>query len=220
MNSQRTISRDVNLSELIAAAQRGDDAAFVGLVVRSQRLAVGLALGWLGDPDLAREAAREAFLDAHRDLGDLSGPDVFVSWLGRLVAQQCERLAHRASTPAGAASSDAEAAADGRRGTAALEHRDEARAAWAALERLSPRVRVVVTLQHLGGYGPTAIAGFLGLPVTTVKKRKYDARLRIRRELAVVQTTLKAEGTTRLETFSHQVESSLAVRRGRAAAIE
>ena len=40
------------LVDLVIAAQGGEAAAFTALVVRFQRLAIGLAVGWLGDIEL------------------------------------------------------------------------------------------------------------------------------------------------------------------------
>ncbi|HEV8635398.1 MAG TPA: sigma-70 family RNA polymerase sigma factor, partial [Chloroflexota bacterium] len=215
-----SVPRAADLRELVGAAQRGDDAAFAGIVVRFQRLAVGLAVGWLGDVELAREAAQEAFLDAHLHLDDLRDPAAFAAWFRRIVAKHCDRLTRRPSLPMAASLSDAEAVADDAPdpGTA-VERRDEARAVRAALERLPARERVIVALQYLGSYSQVEIARILSLPLTTVKKRAHDARGRLREELVMVRTTLSVEGTGGLEPFADQVELFLAVRRGDAAAV-
>jgi predicted RNA polymerase sigma factor len=86
----------------------------------------------------------------------------------------------------------------------------------AALERLPPRQLVIVAVQYLGGYSQAEIAGALGLPLTTVKKRKHDARAILREELAVVRTPPHIEGTARLAPSSDEVELFLVTRRGEA----
>jgi RNA polymerase sigma factor (sigma-70 family) len=216
-------ARDEELAELVIAAQHGDDIAFAALVGRFQRLAVALALGWLGDIELARDAAQEAFLDAHLHLADLRDPAAFGAWLRRIVAKHCDRMTRRHSWMdhhATLVDAEAEAVADGAPGPEAnLERRDEARAVRTALERLPPRQRVVIALHYLGGYGQTEIAVALGIPLTTVKKRAHDARGTLREELAVIRTTLQVEGTDGLAPFSDEVELFLAIRRGDSAAV-
>jgi DNA-directed RNA polymerase specialized sigma24 family protein len=63
-----------DLRRLVAAAQRGGAAAFGALVDGIQGLALGLALGWLGDGGPARDVEPEAFLEAHRHLRDRRDP--------------------------------------------------------------------------------------------------------------------------------------------------
>jgi hypothetical protein len=48
----------------VARAQAGDRAAFGRLVERFEGMAVVQAPGWLRDPDSARDASQEAFIDA------------------------------------------------------------------------------------------------------------------------------------------------------------
>jgi F-type H+-transporting ATPase subunit beta len=190
------------------------------LVVRFQRLAVALAVGWLGDVEFAREAAQDAFLDVHLHLTDLRDPTAFVAWLRRIVAKHCDRTTRRHLWQTGAALADAEMVADDALGPEArIERRDAARGVRAALERLPPRQRVIVALQYLGGYSQAEIAGALGIPLTTVKKRAHDARAILREELAMLGTTLRLEGTDRLAPFTDEIELFLAIRRGDSAAV-
>lgn len=211
--------RSDDLAELVRAAQGGDDPAFAHLVERAQRLAVGLAVGWLGDVELAREVAQEAFLDAHLHLRDLRDPTAFVPWFRRVVAKHCGRLTRRVALRRSSLA-DAELVADDAPvPEEAVERREEARIARAALERLPARERVVVALQYLGGYRQPEIARLLDLPLTMVKKRAHDARARLREELTMVETRLTEEGTSGLEKFPDQIKLFLAVRRGDAATV-
>jgi RNA polymerase sigma-70 factor (ECF subfamily) len=220
MSSSASVPSAGDLSEIVSAAQGGDDTAFAVLVVRFQRLALALSVGWLGDIELAREAAQEAFLDAHLHLADLRDPTAFVAWLRRIVAKHCDRTTRRHFGPARAALADAEMVADDALGPEAhVERRDEARDVRAALERLPPRQRVILAMQYLGGYSQAEIAGALGIPLTTVKKRAHDARAILREELSVVSTRLRVEGAARLAPFSDELELFLAVRRGDSAAV-
>jgi RNA polymerase sigma factor (sigma-70 family) len=215
-----TVDGPGNLGELVAAAQAGDAAAFTTLVVRFQALAVGLAVGWVGDIERAREVAQEAFLEAHLHLRDLRDPDAFVPWFRRIVAKHCDRVTRRPALPLGAPLAGAGELGDPTPNPAEdLERRDEARAVRAALERLRPHERVVLALQYLGGYSQVEIARALGLPPTTVKKRAHDARRHLREELSMVRTSLTHQGSAALEAFSDELELFLAIRRGDTAAV-
>jgi RNA polymerase sigma-70 factor (ECF subfamily) len=133
--SSPTVPSAGNLRHIVTAAQGGDDTAFAELVARFQRLAMALAVGWLGDIELAREAAQEAFLDVHLHLADLREPTAFVAWLRRIVAKHCDRTTRRHGWPASAALADAVLVADDAPGPEAhLERSDEARGVRAALD--------------------------------------------------------------------------------------
>lgn len=215
-----TTSGSADLSDLVRAAQSGDERAFATLVMRVQHVAVGLAVGWLGDVELAREVAQEAFLDAHLHVHELRDPAAFTPWFRGVVAKHCDRVTRRTTLQTGAALGDAAMVADSAPDpAAAVEQREAARAVRAALERLPAHERMVLALQYLGGYSQGEIARLLTLPLTTIKKRAHDARCRLREELLMVQTTLTAEGTGGLEPFSDHIALFLAIRRGDAAAV-
>lgn len=220
VRSPRTLPHSADLQEFVRAAQSGDDRAFALLVMRVEHVAVGLAVGWLGDVELAREVAQEAFLDIHLHLHDLRDPAAFTSWFRRVVAKHCDRVTRRATLRTGAALADAVTVADNApTPETAIERREAARAVRTALDRLPAHERVVIALQYLGDYSQGEIAHLLTLPLTTIKKRAYDARRHLREELLMVQTTLTAEGTGGREPLSDHVALFLAIRRGDAAAV-
>ncbi len=73
------------LSDLVARARSGDLDAFGRLVQATQVMIYAVALGILRDPDLAQDAAQEAYLRAFRRLADLKEPRAFLTWLRRIV---------------------------------------------------------------------------------------------------------------------------------------
>jgi RNA polymerase sigma-70 factor (ECF subfamily) len=80
---------------LIARAQRGDVAAFNGLVERYQGLAYSVAYRTLGDPDSAADATQDAFLAAFNAIGGFRGGS-FKAWLLRIVTNACFDIGRRA----------------------------------------------------------------------------------------------------------------------------
>lgn len=73
------------LNNLVTRAKAGDLDACSRLVQATQAMVYAVALGALRDPDMARDAAQEAYLRAFRRLADLEEPAAFISWLRRIA---------------------------------------------------------------------------------------------------------------------------------------
>jgi RNA polymerase sigma-70 factor, ECF subfamily len=83
-------------NELLGSAQRGDVAAFEGLVERHRDQVYGLALRMLNSPEDAAEVTQDAFLAAYRHLREFRGDSQFGSWVYRIAANQAlMKLRHR-----------------------------------------------------------------------------------------------------------------------------
>ena len=85
--------------ELVEAAQRGDQAAFVDLVRSRGNRLFAIAYRILRDVDRAEDAVQDALVIAWRDLSDLRDPDRFDAWSHRLLANVC--IAHAGRERAG-----------------------------------------------------------------------------------------------------------------------
>jgi len=73
------------LGAFVRRAQAGDLEAFGQLVGATQAMARGVALRVLRDSELAKDAVQDAYLRAFRRICDLDDPDLFSSWLRRIV---------------------------------------------------------------------------------------------------------------------------------------
>src|SRR5215207_5855862 len=81
--------------DLVQAAQRGDQAAFVDLIsMRGDRL-FAIAYRILRDVDRAEDALQDALVIAWRDLRTLRDPDRFDAWMHRVVTNVCLSQATR-----------------------------------------------------------------------------------------------------------------------------
>ena len=203
----------MDLVDLVIAARAGDRAAFSAVVRRFQDMAFAGAYAWLGDVDESQDAAQEAFLDAWQCLGNLRDPAAFPGWFRRIVIKHADRIA-RARQPVlpafvleiPAPTPDPAAALE------TVELRDSVRAAVA---RLPENQRLALTLHHLDGYSQKEVAAFLELPVSTVKKRIFDARRALQeRMVTMVKETLDKARPSRDEGFARRVDFFVALKAG------
>jgi RNA polymerase sigma factor (sigma-70 family) len=202
------------ISELIAtataasAAQAEKGQAFGEIVHRFQDLAFGCAYAVLGDFHLAEDAAQEAFITAWRHLDQLRQPAAFPGWFKRIVLTQCNRLTRgkRLELVSLDAIADLPAAPNGSQPQQIYEQREQQQAVAAAIQTLPEHERMVTALFYISDYSQNEIAAFLEVPVTTVKKRLFNARQRLReRMLDMVRETLHEQRPSRSEQFADTV---------------
>ena len=191
-----------NLNErtLVAEAQAGNRAAFEELVHRFDRDVLRLALNLMKRPEDARDVYQEAFLKVYRNLHRFRFECSFYTWLYRIVTNVClDHLRRRQARPEDQApESNGSHAEEGI--TDFFERQREHRPALdperqlfgkeiqariaTAMERLSPRERIVFELKHYQGLKLRAIGDALGTTEETVKNSLFRATRKLRSELA------------------------------------
>lgn len=199
------------VGEWVRQAQAGDRAAFGCLVGEFQDLISAVCLGHLGDPERARDAAQETFVTALGAIKSLREPQAFVAWLLKLARTACRH--GRARQDSALAVGLASPAAEGTRMA------DTVVLVRAGLAALRPTDRMVLALAYLGGYSHSEIAEFLSVPVSTVKKRAFDARRRLRGVLPMVEASLEVQRPSRNPDFSSTILLYAAIRRADTAAV-
>jgi RNA polymerase sigma-70 factor, ECF subfamily len=166
--------------DLVEAAQRGDQVAFMGLVhARGDRL-FAIAQRILRDVDRAEDALQDALVIAWRDLPSLRDPDRFDAWIHRLLTNVCiaqatyerRRTANLRLLPV-----DGPAAPDDLLGVADRDQLDR------GFRRLTPEERAILVLHHFVGYAPSEIAEMLGRPPGTIRSRLHHAHRAMRAAL-------------------------------------
>jgi RNA polymerase sigma-70 factor (ECF subfamily) len=139
---------------LVAAARRGDAAAFSALVAAHLRAAYFAALAIVGQPSDAEDVAQDAFLTAFERLETCREPERFSGWLLRIVRNRALNwLEHRrvrerkVETEPGPAPVGPE-----------VEDPDLRDTLLAALAQLTPAQREVLLLHELEGWSHAEIA--------------------------------------------------------------
>ena len=180
--------------DLIEAAQRGDQAAFVDLVKsRGDRL-FAIAHRILRDVGWAEDALQDAMVIAWRDLPSLRDPARFDAWMHRLLTNVCiahvgrerRRIANLRVVPL-----DGAAAPDELLGIADRDQLDR------AFRRLVPEERAVLVLRYFVGYEPSEIAEVLGVPGGTIRSRLHHAIRAMRAAIDADSRSVAVGGATR-----------------------
>mgnify|MGYP000116292337 CR=1 FL=1 len=172
--------------ELIQRCQAGDAEAFATLFHQYQRLVYQTAYLLLGDTQAAEDALQEVFVKVHRSLATFDPTKgAFNTWLRRITVNHCLNARRRRaiwpfSPP------DCSVLVEDRPSFLPEElalSREQAAAVWQAVQRLSPKLRVVVILRYYEELPYQEIAQVLDVPLGTVKWRLHEALKALRTEL-------------------------------------
>jgi RNA polymerase sigma-70 factor, ECF subfamily len=200
-NTVATVGSVPNLNErsLVAEAQAGNRAAFEELVHRYDRDVLRLALNLMKRPEDARDVYQEAFLKVYRNLHRFRFECSFYTWLYRIVTNVClDQLRRRQARPEDQAP-ETNASHHDETVTDFFERQREHRPALdperqlfgkeiqrriaSAMQRLSPRERIVFELKHYQGLKLRAIGDALGTTEETVKNSLFRATRKLRSQL-------------------------------------
>jgi len=185
---------------LIERAQGGDREAFEALVHRYDRDVLRIALNILHKTEDARDVYQEAFLKIYKNLHRFRFECSFYTWLYRVVTNVClDHLRRRSSRPEDQAPElginsqgdlpttdffdrqrEPRASSDPERRMMGLEI---GRRISVALERLTPRERMVFEMRHYQGLKLRAIGDALGTSEETVKNSLFRATRKLREQL-------------------------------------
>ncbi|KDB06490.1 RNA polymerase, sigma-24 subunit, ECF subfamily [Burkholderia sp. lig30] len=181
---------DLDLARRVAA---GDPAAFEGMMRRHNRRLYRLARAILRDDAEAEDALQAVYLSAYRSIARFRGDATLLTWLSRLMLNECfarVRRARRRSDLAPTLDVDGQLDEDDmidissdspERAASRAELRDllERR-----IDALPPVFRVVFVLRSVEEMTVEETAHCLALPEATVRSRHHRARRMLRASLA------------------------------------
>src|SRR6202451_2367496 len=182
---------------LIREAQQGNRAAFEVLVRHYDQSVLRLALHLTGSESDAQDVYQEAFLKAYKNIGSFRFECSFYTWIYRIVTNLClDHLRKR-----NVRKEDAPVAQDGSGGEYnLLEQVPDVRAGAnperdllrrqlgariaGALEKLTPRERMVFELKHYHGLKLRTVGEILQTTEETAKNTLFRATQKLRGQLA------------------------------------
>ena len=169
-------------NDLIDAARRGDRQAYGELVRRHCDGTINVVYRMCGDPDLAEEAAQEAFLRAWQSLGRYNSRFPFRNWVYRIAINAALDTLRR--RPQQVDLDDLPLHASNGEPEKVFEDRERAEQVRKALKKLPAHTRAVLVLREYEGLSYKEIAAMLEIPIGTVMSRLNYARNQLRQSLA------------------------------------
>jgi RNA polymerase sigma-70 factor (ECF subfamily) len=178
---ERAAARDRDAA-LVERVRAGDSTAFDALVQAYMRQAFQLAYRVVGHREDAEDLVQEAFLAAYQYLDSYDATRPFGPWLMRIVLNRGSNLrrsrARRETEPETDAVSPAPSALDESERTEAREQLSR------AMDMLSERQRMIVTLFDVDGLTSTEIGELIDLSPGTVRWHLHEARRTLRGALS------------------------------------
>src|ERR1700761_6062910 len=189
-----------NEHDLIREAQKGSRSAFDSLVRQYDQAVLRLAMHLTGSEQDAQDVHQEAFLKAYRYIGNFRFECSFYTWLYRIVTNLCldhlRRRKARREDPAVMVDASGEEmdllsnVSDDRAGAnpdRELQRKILGQRIQAALEKLTPRERMVFELKHYQGLKLRTIGEMLNTTEETAKNTLFRATRKLRANLAEIR---------------------------------
>ena len=189
--------RRIDDTILIREAQRGDRAAFEELVRHYDHAVLRLALHLTGTEHDAQDVYQDAFLKAYKNIGSFRFECSFYTWIYRIVTNLCldhlrKRNVRKEDAPVAKDSSggeydlldqvpDVRAGANPERD---LMRRELGTKIYGALEKLTPRERMVFELKHYHGLKLRTVGEILHTTEETAKNTLFRATQKLRGALS------------------------------------
>jgi len=178
---------------LVREAQRGNRAAFEELVRHYDQAVLRLATHLTGSEHEAQDIYQEAFLKAYKSVGNFRFECSFYTWIYRIVTNLCldhlrKRQVRKEDAPVATDSSGEQydvldRVPDGRSGADPerdLMRRELAGRINRALDKLTPRERMVFELKHYHGLKLRTVGEVLNTTEDTAKNTLFRATQKLR----------------------------------------
>ena len=144
---------------------------FTDQIKENEKAMYRLAVGLLGNPEDAADAAQEAILTAYQKLPSLRRKESFRPWLMRILTNECYGILRKRKK---VISLDEIAELPARPGG------EEHLQLWQAVCSLNQQLRAVVVLYYYDGFSGREIGTILGITEANVKTRLSRARRHLR----------------------------------------
>ena len=194
------VPRRIDDTMLVREAQRGSCAAFEELVRHYDQAVLRLALHLTGSEHEAQDIYQEAFLKAYKNIGRFRFECSFYTWIYRIVTNLCldqirKKHVRKEDAPV-ATDADGEQydvlaqVADGRSGANPerdLMRRELGGRITRALDKLTPRERMVFELKHYHGLKLRTVGEVLNTTEETAKNTLFRATQKLRGALADIR---------------------------------
>ena len=173
--------------QLVRQVLEGNIDSFGDLVRKYQGVVYGLAYHIVQNFADAEDLAQEAFVRAYLELPRLRDPSRFAGWLKRITYNTCImwiRSEHTADVSLNATEEHSEVdltlVPDRSDPSREAERNELCDAVQKAIDSLSEKNRLAVTLFYMDGLSYKQISQFLEVPITTIESRLHKARKQLK----------------------------------------
>jgi RNA polymerase sigma factor (sigma-70 family) len=174
----RPVSRE--LPGLISSAASGDEVAFGRIVGAHHAEMYSICVVVCRDRGLAEEAVQAAWSIAWKKLGSVREPERLRPWLVSVAVNEAKQLLRkrrrRADIEAPVDASGKPGGVDPATGVAGIDLR-------AAMQRLEPDDRALLTMRYVFGFDATELSTAIGLSPPGTRARLVRLLARLRQEL-------------------------------------
>lgn len=173
-------------AELVARAQRGEEAAFEALFQQHRQRVYALCLRMTGNTAEAEELTQEAFLQVFRKIHTFRGESAFSTWLHRLAVNIVLMRARKKAVSVApieefvAARDFDELPVEFGAPDLRLEGSIDRIGLERAIAQLPPGYKQIFLLHDVEGYEHNEIASLLGVSIGNSKSQLHKARARLR----------------------------------------
>lgn len=205
--------KQISDREAVARVLAGERDAYSVLVERYQRPLYRYALSFLRDAHAAQDILQEAFVSAYVKLSTLHDPEKFYPWIKRAVETRCLNRLTRETVlesdddhPAlfAALSDDAPTPDE------TLLRGERQNKVRQALDRLPFHLGETARLFFLESCPQKEIAQRLSVPLGTVKRRVYDAKIFLQKELMPYMNENELQAARPDDTFAKELREKIA----------
>jgi len=190
---------------MVAEAKDGSLLAFHDLVIRFQDMIYAVACSRLGDPDQARDVGQATFMEAYLRLNSLRDNAAFPGWVKTIAVNKCHRLLRKHTVPVADLGEARGVPSPNPNPLEVLESKEAKQQVWQLLRELVESDREILTLYYLQDRSVGQVSSFLDVPATTVKKRLYTARKRLKKRMVnMIEKDLRLEKASSDPRFSEE----------------
>ena len=188
----------LNDTDLIVRAQKGDESAFEELVYRYDRNVLSITIKYANNEDDAKDLYQEVFIRVYRGLKNFRFQSEFSTWLFRITTNVCLTYKSKSKEHLKVSidkdfddeenefSLTKELVYDGSSPEEISSGADIGEMIKAAVDSLSSQQKMTFVLKHYEGYKIREIAEMLNCKEGTVKKYLFDAIKNLRKKLSPV----------------------------------
>lgn len=195
--------KDQNDASLVELTLLGNERAFEELVKRWQSAAMKSAVSITSNHYTAEDAVQDAFVTAWQRLDTLRDREKFGAWICRIARYRAINLAirYREHIPFDLIENTEHEAFDDLIGY--YDNELESKELMYHVENLSEKVKSVIKMFYFEGLSVETISKKMDLAVGTVKSRLHDGRIKLRKEMGLMDKNNEKE--TLLEAVMRRV---------------